>query len=263
MIFDTHAHYDDEAFDEDRESLIASLANNGIARVVNIGADLKGSRASVELAEKYDFIYAAIGAHPDNAKEIDDAGIALLKELSNNKKVVAIGEIGLDYYWSKDNMEEQKEAFSRQINLARELSLPIVIHSRDAAKDTMDILKEEDAGAIGGVMHCFSYSTEIAREVVDMGLYIGVGGVVTFKNGKKLREALLEVPLDKIVLETDCPYLAPEPRRGSRNSSLNLPYVVKAIADIKGASVEEVMKTTYNNACRMYRINNEEQTWHI
>ncbi|MBP5275417.1 MAG: TatD family hydrolase [Lachnospiraceae bacterium] len=258
MIFDTHAHYDDEAFDEDRDSLIASLKDNGITRVVNVGADLKGSRASVELADKYDFIYAAIGAHPDNAKEIDDAGIATLKELSKNKKVVAIGEIGLDYYWNKDNAEEQKEAFSRQINLARELSLPIIIHSRDAAKDTMDILKEQDAGKVGGVMHCFSYSTEIAREVVDMGLYIGVGGVVTFKNGKKLREALLEVPLDKIILETDCPYLAPEPHRGSRNSSLNLPYVVKAIADIKGVSVEEVMKTTYNNACRMYRINNEE-----
>lgn len=258
MIFDTHAHYDDEAFDEDRDSLIASLKDNGITRVVNVGADLKGSRASVELADKYDFIYAAIGAHPDNAKEIDDAGIATLKELSKNKKVVAIGEIGLDYYWNKDNAEEQKEAFSRQINLARELSLPIIIHSRDAAKDTMDVLKEKDAGSVGGVMHCFSYSTEIAREVVDMGLYIGVGGVVTFKNGKKLREALLEVPLDKIVLETDCPYLAPEPHRGSRNSSLNLPYVVKAIADIKGVSVEEVMKTTYNNACRMYRINNEE-----
>ncbi|MBP5564310.1 MAG: TatD family hydrolase [Lachnospiraceae bacterium] len=258
MIFDTHAHYDDEAFDEDRDSLIASLKDNGITRVVNVGADLKGSRASVELADKYDFIYAAIGAHPDNAKEIDDAGIATLKELSKNKKVVAIGEIGLDYYWNKDNAEEQKEAFSRQINLARELSLPIIIHSRDAAKDTMDVLKEKDAGSVGGVMHCFSYSTEIAREVVDMGLYIGVGGVVTFKNGKKLREALLEVPLDKIILETDCPYLAPEPHRGSRNSSLNLPYVVKAIADIKGVSVEEVMKTTYNNACRMYRINNEE-----
>lgn len=258
MIFDTHAHYDDEAFDEDRDSLIASLKDNGITRVVNVGADLKGSRASVELADKYDFIYAAIGAHPDNAKEIDDAGIATLKELSKNKKVVAIGEIGLDYYWNKDNPEEQKEAFSRQINLARELSLPIIIHSRDAAKDTMDVLKEKDAGSVGGVMHCFSYSTEIAREVVDMGLYIGVGGVVTFKNGKKLREALLEVPLDKIILETDCPYLAPEPHRGSRNSSLNLPYVVKAIADIKGVSVEEVMKTTYNNACRMYRINNEE-----
>ncbi|MBQ4275272.1 MAG: TatD family hydrolase [Lachnospiraceae bacterium] len=258
MIFDTHAHYDDEAFDEDRDSLIASLKDNGITRVVNVGADLKGSRASVELADKYDFIYAAIGAHPDNAKEIDDAGIATLKELSKNKKVVAIGEIGLDYYWNKDNAEEQKEAFSRQIDLARELSLPIIIHSRDAAKDTMDVLKEKDAGSVGGVMHCFSYSTEIAREVVDMGLYIGVGGVVTFKNGKKLREALLEVPLDKIILETDCPYLAPEPHRGSRNSSLNLPYVVKAIADIKGVSVEEVMKTTYNNACRMYRINNEE-----
>ena len=258
MIFDTHAHYDDEAFDEDRDSLIASLKDNGITRVVNVGADLKGSKASVELADKYDFIYAAIGAHPDNAKEIDDAGIATLKELSKNKKVVAIGEIGLDYYWNKENAEEQKEAFSRQIELARELSLPIIIHSRDAAKDTMDILKEQDAGKVGGVMHCFSYSTEIAREVVDMGLYIGVGGVVTFKNGKKLREAILEVPLNKIILETDCPYLAPEPHRGSRNSSLNLPYVVNAIADIKDVSVEEVMKTTYNNACRMYRINNEE-----
>lgn len=258
MIFDTHAHYDDEAFDEDRESLIDSLKDNGIVRVVNVGADLKGSKASVELADKYDFIYAAVGVHPDNINEVNDEGVAVLKELSKNKKVVAIGEIGLDYYWSKDNTELQKEAFARQIELARELSLPIIIHSRDAAKDTMDILKEKDASSVGGVMHCFSYSTEIAKEVVDMGLYIGVGGVVTFKNGKKLREALLEVPLEKIILETDCPYLAPEPNRGKRNSSLNLPYVVKAIAEIKGVSIEEVMNTTYNNACRMYRINNEE-----
>ena len=258
MIFDTHAHYDDEAFDEDRESLIDSLKDNGIVRVVNVGADLKGSKASVELADKYDFIYAAVGVHPDNINEVNDEGVAVLKELSKNKKVVAIGEIGLDYYWSKDNTELQKEAFARQIELARELSLPIIIHSRDAAKDTMDILKEKDASSVGGVMHCFSYSTEIAKEVVDMGLYIGVGGVVTFKNGKKLREALLEVPLEKIILETDCPYLAPEPNRGKRNSSLNLPYVVKAIAEIKGVSIEEVMNTTYNNACRMYHINNEE-----
>lgn len=254
MIFDTHAHYDDEAFDEDRESLIDSLKDNGIVRVVNVGADLKGSKASVELADKYDFIYAAVGVHPDNINEVNDEGVAVLKELSKNKKVVAIGEIGLDYYWSKDNTELQKEAFARQIELARELSLPIIIHSRDAAKDTMDILKEKDASSVGGVMHCFSYSTEIAKEVVDMGLYIGVGGVVTFKNGKKLREALLEVPLEKIILETDCPYLAPEPNRGKRNSSLNLPYVVSEIARIKNTNPETVKEITYANAMKMYKI---------
>lgn len=254
MIFDTHAHYDDDAFDEDREELIKQLQASNIARIVNVGACLKGSLNSVELANKYDFFYAAIGVHPDDAAEVDEAGLDELRRLAKDKKVVAIGEIGLDYYWNKDNIELQKEAFTKQIELARELSLPIVVHSRDAAKDTMDILKETNAGSLGGVIHCFSYSTEIAKEAVDMGFYIGIGGVVTFKNSKKLKETVAAIPLEKIVLETDCPYLAPDPHRGTRNNSLNLEYVVRTIAAIKGITEEEVESVTYKNACDMYRI---------
>ncbi len=256
MIFDTHAHYDDEAFDEDREELIESLRKANISKVVNIGANLAGSRSSVALADKYDFFYAAVGAHPDDAAEVNDEGIAILRELAKNKKVKAIGEIGLDYYWNKDNAELQKEAFARQIELAKELNLPIVIHSRDAAKDTLDIMKEYEAHKAGGVMHCFSYSPEIAKEVTDMGFYIGVGGVITFKNGKKLRETVEIIPLEKIVLETDCPYLAPDPFRGKRNCSLYLEYVVKAIAEIKNTDIENVMEITYNNALKMYKLEN-------
>ncbi len=255
MIFDTHAHYDDEAFDEDREELIYKLKESGIANVVNVGANLKGSRAGVELADKYDFIYSAVGVHPDDAAEINDEGIAVLRELSKNKKVVAIGEIGLDYYWNKENADVQKEAFERQLELAGELKLPVIIHSREAAKDTMDILADHKAGEIGGVLHCFSYSEEIALEAVKMGLFIGVGGVVTFKNAKKLKDTVQKIPLEKIVLETDCPYLAPEPFRGKRNSSLNLSYVAKAIADLKEVDEETVIRQTFENAVKLYRIN--------
>ena len=252
MIFDTHAHYDDEAFDDDREELILSLKGNGIGNVVNVGANLKGSTSSVELADKYDFFYAAVGVHPDDAAEINDEGLAKLRELANNEKVVAIGEIGLDYYWNKENSNVQKEAFERQMELARELSLPIIIHSREAAKDTMDLLTKHNAGQIGGVLHCFSYSEEIALEAIKMGLFIGVGGVVTFKNARKLKDTVYKIPLEKIVLETDCPYLSPEPFRGKRNSSLNLQYVVKTISEIKGIDEETVIKQTFKNAKVLY-----------
>ena len=256
MIFDTHAHYDDEAFNEDREQLIEELKASDIKRIVNVGANLRTSKNSVDLSEKYDLFYAAVGVHPDDADEVTDEGIKILRKLSEAKKVVAIGEIGLDYYWNKDNMDLQKEAFRRQIELAKELSLPIIVHSREAAQDTMDILKETDAGrTAGGVVHCFSYSPEIATKAVKMGFYIGVGGVVTFKNAKKLKETVEIIPLEKIVLETDCPYLAPDPFRGKRNSSLYLEYVVKEIAGLKGIDENTVMEQTYKNALDMYRIN--------
>lgn len=254
MIFDTHAHYDDEAFDEDREELIGEIKKSDIKRIVNVGANLSGSRNSVALANKYDFFYAAVGIHPDDAAEADENGIAELREMCRDKKVVAIGEIGLDYYWNKDNIELQKEAFERQIELAKELKLPIIVHSRDAAKDTMDILKSTNAGINSGVIHCFAYSTEIAEEAIDMGFYIGVGGVVTFKNSKKLKETVANIPLEKTVLETDCPYLAPDPFRGKRNSSLYLEYVVNVIAGIKEITPEKVKEITYQNALDMYRI---------
>jgi len=257
MIFDTHAHYDDKQYDEDREILLSSLSKAGIGRVVNIGADMASSERALALAHKYDFIYAAVGVHPSEVEELNDDAIDRLKGWSKDEKCVAIGEIGLDYHWNEPLPELQKKWFVEQLGLAREMSLPVVIHSRDAAKDTMDIMYSEHAEEIGGVVHCFSYSKEIAKECVDMGFYIGVGGVVTFKNGRKLREVVEEISMEKILLETDCPYLSPEPHRGERNSSLNLPYVVKEIANIKGISEEEVIRITEENAKRMYGLMTE------
>lgn len=254
MIFDTHAHYDDEAFNEDREKLIDEISRSEIRKIVNVGANLVTSQNSVDLSEKYDFFYAAVGVHPDDAAEVTEEGIERLRELAKGKKVVAVGEIGLDYYWNKENSDLQKTAFKRQIELARELSLPIIVHSRDAAADTMEILHETDAGKLGGVIHCFSYSPEIALESVKMGFYIGIGGVVTFKNAKKIKESVEAIPLEKIVLETDCPYLAPDPFRGKRNSSLYLEYVVKEIARLKGIDENTVMEQTFKNALNMYNI---------
>ena len=254
MIFDTHAHYDDDAFDEDREDLIKAILESDIKRIVNVGANLKTSRNSIDLANKYDLFYAAVGVHPDDCDEVDDAGIDKLREMSREKKVVAIGEIGLDYYWHKDNPDIQKNAFKRQIELAQELSLPIIIHSREAARDTMDILAETNAGVNSGVVHCFSYSPEIALEAIKLGFYVGVGGVVTFKNAKKLKETVEKIPLEKIVLETDCPYLAPVPFRAKRNSSLYLEYVVEEIAMLKQTDPETVKEITYKNALDMYRL---------
>ena len=254
MIFDTHAHYDDRQYDEDREILISSLSKAGIGKVVNIGADMASSERALGLAHEYDFIYAAVGVHPSEVEELNDKAIERLKSWTADEKCVAVGEIGLDYHWPDPSPEIQKKWFVRQLDLAREVHLPVVIHSRDAAKDTMDIMHSERAEEIGGVVHCFSYSKELAKECVDMGFYIGVGGVVTFKNGRKLREVVEEIPMEKILLETDCPYLSPEPHRGERNSSLNLPYVVKAIADIKGISEEEVIRITEDNAKHMYGI---------
>lgn len=254
MIFDTHAHYDDEAFKDDCDEMLLSMNKNNVGKIVNVGAHLAGSQRSIDLANKYPFVYAAIGVHPDDADEVDEEGIAKLEKMTHNEKVVAVGEIGLDYYWHKDNYEIQQRVFKEQIELARKCGLPIIIHSRDAAADTMRILKENDAGVNGGVVHCFSYSPEIAKEAIDMGFNIGVGGVVTFNNAKKLKEVVESIPLEKIVLETDCPYLAPVPFRGQRNSSLYLPYVTEVIAAIKKVSTKEVEDVTYENACRMYGI---------
>ena len=254
MIFDTHVHYDDPAFDEDRDNLIASLEKSGIGNVVDIGASIDTTRKALELAHKYDFVYAAVGVHPSEVEELTEDSFELLREWSEDGRCVAIGEIGLDYHWPEPGRELQKKWFRRQLDLARQKQLPVVIHSRDAAKDTVDIMKEEHAEEIGGVVHCFSYTKEIAKECLDMGFYIGVGGVVTFKNGKKLREVVEITPIEKILLETDCPYLAPEPYRGKRNSSLYLPYVVEEIAKIKNISPEEVIRITENNAKTMYNL---------
>ena len=254
MIFDTHAHYDDERFDEDRKELLASLKEAGVDRVVNIGANMASSKTSLELAHEYDFIYAAVGVHPSDTEELNEDKIEELRILSRDERCVAIGEIGLDYYWPEPEHDLQKKWFKRQLQLAREEKLPVVIHSRDAAADTLTILKEENGAENGGVVHCFSYSAEVAKQCVDMGFYIGVGGVVTFANGRKLKETVEVLPLEKIILETDCPYLAPTPHRGKRNSSLYLPLVVDAIAEIKGVSAEEVIRITEENAEKMYRL---------
>lgn len=257
MIFDTHAHYDDGAFDADRETLLASMQKRGIGTIINVGADMKSTRSTLELAGKYPFIYAAVGVHPDAVEELDEACIEELREYCHLPKTVAVGEIGLDYYWHKEEAHQrlQGQWFRRQLTLAREEGLPFIIHSREAAADTFRILKDENAGEIGGVVHCYSYSVELAREYVKMGLYIGIGGVVTFKNARKLKEVAADIPLERILLETDCPYMAPVPFRGKRNSSLYLPYVVAAIAELKHIPEEKVIDVTRENAERLFLKN--------
>ena len=254
MIFDTHAHYDDEAFDIDRDELLDSFPFSGIGMVVNVGASIATSRNTVELTKRFPNVYGAVGVHPNEVGTMTAADMVQLRQFAMEEKIVAIGEIGLDYYYREPDKEIQKVWFIKQMELARELKLPIIIHSRDAAQDTLDLMKQTYAEEIGGVVHCFSYSKEIAKEILDMNFYIGIGGVLTFKNAKKLKEAVMDIPLERIVLETDCPYLSPEPNSGKRNSSLNLPYVAEQLAQIKGISYEEVVETTYNNAKALYRI---------
>lgn len=255
MIFESHAHYDDEAFDEDREALLKSLPENGIDAVINVGASLDSCRTTIGLMKQYPFIYGAIGVHPSETDGLDEESFKWLKESCRIEKAVAVGEIGLDYHYNDPSPAVQKNWFERQLELARELKLPVVIHSRDAAKDTLDMLKSLQAEEMGGVIHCYSYTKEIAREYLDMGFYFGIGGVITFANAKKLKEAVEYIPMDRILLETDSPYLSPEPNRGKRNSSLNLPYIASAVADIKKVSYEETLAVTHDNAKTLFRIN--------
>lgn len=254
-IFDTHAHYDDEAFDPDREELVGSLPERGIALVTDIGAGIPSSKAAQELAGRFPHVYCALGVHPSEIDDLDEAAYEWLRrEAAADPKCVAIGEIGLDYHWEKDRAAEQKEAFARQLELAREVGKPVVIHSRDAARDTADLMKACNARDLGGVVHCYSYEKEMAREFLEMGFFFGIGGVVTYKNARKLVETVEFLPMEAMVLETDCPYLSPEPNRGKRNSSLNLPFVVSKIAQIKGIEEEEVRRITWENAHRLYRL---------
>lgn len=251
-IFESHAHYDDEAFDEDREELLGKMQQQGIEYIINIGANIDSSKKTVELTEKYPFLYGAVGVHPSDTAELDEQKIGWLKLQCERPKIVAVGEIGLDYYWDEPERPVQRKWFCRQLDLAREVKLPVVIHSRDAAKDTLTIMKEMHAEEIGGVVHCFSYSKEMAEEYLKLGFYIGVGGVVTFDNAKKLKEAVEFLPMDKILLETDSPYLTPVPNRGKRNSSLNLPYIARQIAELKGISYEQVVEITNRNARKLF-----------
>ena len=253
MIFDSHAHYDSEQFNEDREELLLSMEENGVGIIVNSGANWSSVTEVVELAHRYPFVYAAVGMHPDEVGDLNEERFEYLKSQCQKDKVVAVGEIGLDYYWDNESHDVQKKWFIRQLELARELDLPVIIHSRDAAADTLEIMKEYGQG-LRGVIHCFSYSIELAREYVKMGFHIGIGGVVTFKNGRKLKEIAAEIPIERILLETDCPYLAPVPFRGKRNCSAYISYVAQEIASLKGISYEEVVAQTEQNGKELFHI---------
>lgn len=254
MIFDSHAHYDDEAFDEDRDELLHSMSSNGVECIVNVGASMETSRSSIALAEKYENIYASVGAHPNETGDLTNQDMKQLKDWASHPKVVAIGEIGLDYHFLEPDEKIQQKWFRQQLDVAVETGLPVIIHSRDAAKDTMDILKEYQGKLTGGVVHCYSYSEEMAKEYLKMGYYIGIGGVLTFKNAKKLKEVVSMVPLERIVLETDCPYLAPEPNRGKRNDSTNIRYVVRKIAELKNETEQHIIDVTNAAARQLYRL---------
>lgn len=254
MIFDTHAHYDDEAFDDDREELLSHMREKGIEYIVNVGSDIESIRKTLELTEQYPFVYGAVGVHPSETAKLTSKDMEWIRETAGQEKIVAIGEIGLDYYWPEPDREVQKKWFKEQLRLAEETGLPVIIHSRDAAADTLEILKEWDAHKTKGVIHCFSYTWETAREYLDMDYYFGIGGVLTFKNAKKLKEAVMHIPIEKILLETDCPYLAPEPYRGKRNQSEYIFYVAEQLAELKKISREEVLEITRNNAKRFYEI---------
>lgn len=253
MIFDTHAHYDDKQFDIDREELLKSMLEQGVGTIVDASATVESWQRVLKLTEEYPFIYGMIGVHPDEVGDLNEERFAEMETLLHREKIVAVGEIGLDYYWDHESHDVQKHWFIRQLELARKLNLPVNIHSREAAADTMDILKEYGQG-MKGIIHCYSYSKDMAEEYVKMGYLIGIGGVVTFKNGRKLKEVVETIPIEHIVLETDCPYLSPEPNRGKRNVSYYLKYVANMIAQLKGLTPEEVIATTEKNAKEFYGI---------
>lgn len=253
MFIDSHAHLDDERFDEDREALINSLKENKIDLVFNIGADIKSSKASVNLANKYENIYAVVGVHPHDAKDVSEDYLNELRELSKEEKVVAIGEIGLDFYYDNSPREEQRKIFKEQLDLAKELNLPVVIHTRDANQETFDILKEwAKDGEVKAVLHCYSGSVELALEYIKLGFYISLGGPVTFKKSKVPKEVAKVVPIDKLLIETDCPYLTPEPYRGKRNEPKYVQYTAETIAELRGITIEELAEATSTNAKKFF-----------
>lgn len=253
MLFDTHAHFDDPQFDSDRDEVIKSLADDGVTRVMNIGANMETSKKAIEIANKYDFIYATVGVHPCDTYDMTDEDIERLRIMAkNNPKVRAIGEIGLDYHFDDTKPDIQKEWFIKQLHLAKELNMPVVIHDRDSKGDAIEILKRE--GISNGVMHCFSGSAETARELVKMGFMISFTGVLTFKNARRAVEACRSIPIERLMIETDCPYMAPEPHRGERNYSGYVKYVARKMAEIKGLSYEETARITMENGLRFYEI---------
>ena len=255
--FDTHAHYDDDKFNEDREEVIEKIFNSGVTKCVNMGCDIESSQKAIEIANNNDFIYAAVGLHPEEIPQSEDElwkTILQIKDLAvQNKKVVAIGEIGLDYYWNKENKELQKQAFIKQIELANELKLPVSIHTRDAIDDMISIIRNYKIEN-GGVLHCCPFNRELVKHGLENGLYIGFGGTSTFKNSKNAKEIVNMVPDDRILIETDSPYLSPEPKRGTRNDSSNLQYIVEKLAEYKNMEPEKMAKLTYENAKKLFKI---------
>ena len=247
LIFDSHAHYDDAKFSGDRDALLSGLPEKGVCGVITCGCDLASSRAALALAERYDYIYAAVGVHPENLESGDF--LPALEKLSENGKCVAIGEIGLDYYWDREHKAEQLETFEKQLILANKLGLPVIVHDRDAHSDTLELLKKHRPQ---GVVHCFSGSPETAEEILRIGMYIGVGGVITFKNARRLPEAVCKIPAERLLVETDCPYLAPEPFRGKRCDSSMISHTARRIAEIRNVGEEEILRQTKANAQKLF-----------
>ncbi len=254
MLFDSHSHMYSAKFDQDREDVFKKIKEAGVEYVLNAGADLETSYKALEYAKKYEMFYASVGCHPHDVKEMDDETIILFKSIAKHKKVVAVGEIGLDYYYDHSPRDQQQHWFRRQIQMAHELNLPIIIHDRDANDDVMHILKEEKAFELGVLMHCFSGSAELARQYVKLGAKISIAGPVTFKNSRKLVEVVESIDLEHLMIETDAPYLTPEPHRGKRNDSSNVQHVAAKIAEIKGSTYEEVAQKTKQNALRFFGI---------
>ena len=254
MIFDTHAHYSDSRFDPDREMLLSQMQDRGIGTIVEVGAGISSTEDAVALAHQYDFIYAAAGVHPAEVEELQESHMGWLQQLAEDDKVVAFGEIGLDYHYDSPARETQRQWFIRQLQEAAEARMPVIIHSRDAAQDTWEIMQQYCAWDNGGVIHCFSYGPDVAGWYLQQGFFLGIGGVVTFDNAKKLRQVVKMAPLEQLVLETDCPYLTPVPHRGKRNDSGYLTHVVDVVSELKGISREELIAVTEQNAKRLYRL---------
>jgi TatD DNase family protein len=251
-LFDTHAHLDADAFAEDRGAVLERAKSAGVSKIVNIGFNRETIPSTIELAETYDWIYAAVGWHPQDAKDMLASDLQWIESMMSHPKVVALGEIGLDYYWDTSPKDVQQQVFRDQIQLARKVGKPIIIHNRDAHRDVVDLLKSERAADVGGIMHCFSGSWDIAKECLDLGFYISLGGPVTFKNAKTPKEIAAKVPLDRLLIETDAPYLAPHPHRGKRNESSYVHFVAQTIAEIRGVDYAEIVYTTHENACRLF-----------
>jgi TatD DNase family protein len=255
MLFDTHAHLNADQYNEDLDEVMERAREAGVSHIVVVGFDTITIKRAMELAEAHDFIYACVGWHPVDAIDMRDEDLLWIEELASHPKVVAIGEMGLDYHWDKSPHDVQKEVFRKQIRLAKKVKLPIVIHNREATADIIEILREENAAEVGGIMHCYSGSVEVAKQCLDMNFYISLGGPVTFKNAKKPKEVALEIPLDRLLIETDCPYLTPHPYRGQRNEPSYVKLVAEQIAEIKGLTFEEIARATSDNAKKLFGIN--------